>query len=322
MLPSFRLIAATFLCGFVVVFAGLRMAVSLNDMHEGLPVMAAYAAPVTTLPIADQEMRRGQSTVPVMYDMRFAVSRATLAPTLVAATHTTLDQPAPPLSLAPPADFIREAPAPITPAAAEAAPAEPERTVAVAAIQPEPPVIEAPAATIPVIVPSVPETLRFEAPVVAAIEPQPTPSPEPAQAPTSVAVPAADATPAASMPETNSLELKSAESKIAAIELRATPEPAPKPETAPVAAVPPASAPDITASIDATSHSSTDTNRDRGNPALAIPQPKPKAAKKAAPKNAKIAVVRKKRIARRAAPAGGAPASSTPFSSPFGSLQK
>ena len=44
MLPSFRLIAATFLCSFVVVFAGLRMAVSLNDIHEGLPVMAGHAA--------------------------------------------------------------------------------------------------------------------------------------------------------------------------------------------------------------------------------------------------------------------------------------
>ena len=30
MLPSFRLIAATFLCGFVVVFAGLRLAASLQ----------------------------------------------------------------------------------------------------------------------------------------------------------------------------------------------------------------------------------------------------------------------------------------------------
>ena len=34
MLPSFRLIAATFLCGFFVVFAGLRLAASLNDIHE------------------------------------------------------------------------------------------------------------------------------------------------------------------------------------------------------------------------------------------------------------------------------------------------
>ena len=74
MLPSFRLIAATFLCGFLVVFAGLRLAASLNDMHEGLPVMAAHAAPVTVAPAADRETRRGLSSVPVMYDLRFAVS--------------------------------------------------------------------------------------------------------------------------------------------------------------------------------------------------------------------------------------------------------
>ena len=81
MLPSFRLIAATFLCGFFVVFAGLRLAASLNDIHEGLPVMAAHAAPVSITPAADREARRGLSSVPVMYDLRFAVS--TVAPTLV-----------------------------------------------------------------------------------------------------------------------------------------------------------------------------------------------------------------------------------------------
>ena len=59
MLPSFRLIAATFLCGFFVVFAGLRLAASLNDIHEGLPVMAAHAAPVSITPVADREARRG-----------------------------------------------------------------------------------------------------------------------------------------------------------------------------------------------------------------------------------------------------------------------
>ena len=58
MLPSFRLIAATFLCGFFVVFAGLRLAASLNDIHEGLPVMAAHAAPVSITPVADREARR------------------------------------------------------------------------------------------------------------------------------------------------------------------------------------------------------------------------------------------------------------------------
>ena len=81
MLPSFRLIAATFLCGFFVVFAGLRMAASLNDIHEGLPVMAAHAAPVSIAPVADRETRRGQSAMPVMFDLRFAVSTANLAPT-------------------------------------------------------------------------------------------------------------------------------------------------------------------------------------------------------------------------------------------------
>jgi len=86
MLPSFRLIAATFLCGFVVVFVGLRMAVSLHDIHEGLPVMAAHAAPVSVSPAADSEARRGVAAVPVMYDLRFAVS--TVAPTVVRATTT------------------------------------------------------------------------------------------------------------------------------------------------------------------------------------------------------------------------------------------
>ena len=83
MLPSFRLIAATFICGFVVVFAGLRMAVSLNDIHEALPVMAAHAAPVSTTPPADSEARRGVAAVPVMYDLRFAVT--TVSPTMVRA---------------------------------------------------------------------------------------------------------------------------------------------------------------------------------------------------------------------------------------------
>jgi hypothetical protein len=57
MLPSFRLIAATFLCGFVVIFAGLRMAVSLNDIHEGLPVTAAHAALVSVTPAAQYRVR-------------------------------------------------------------------------------------------------------------------------------------------------------------------------------------------------------------------------------------------------------------------------
>ena len=108
MLPSFRLIAVTFLCGFAVVFAGLRMAVSLNDIHEGLPVMAAHAAPLSIEPMADRESRWGQSAVPVMYDLRFAVSP--VSPTLVNIAPLAPDHPAPPLSLVPAEDVAKERP--------------------------------------------------------------------------------------------------------------------------------------------------------------------------------------------------------------------
>ena len=102
MLPSFRLIAATFLCGFFIVFAGLRLAASLNDIHEGLPVMAAHAAPVAINPVADGEARRALAAMPMMFDLRFAVT--TVAPTLIRLPPTVLDRPAPPLSIVPPDD--------------------------------------------------------------------------------------------------------------------------------------------------------------------------------------------------------------------------
>jgi hypothetical protein len=98
MLPSIRLIAATFFCGFVVVFAGLRVVASLNDIHEGLPVMAAHAAPIQAVPNADPNMRRGQSAAPTIYDLRFVSSSASYAPTLVSLAPT-----APPLDITPPA---------------------------------------------------------------------------------------------------------------------------------------------------------------------------------------------------------------------------
>src|SRR3981189_3261307 len=119
MLPSFRLIAATFFCGFLAVFAGLRLAASLNDFHEALPVMAAHAAPVTVSPAADREARRGVSSVPMMYDLRFAV--ITMSPALVRATPSVFDRPAPPLSIVP-----SEAIAADTPAMAQLEPPQPE----------------------------------------------------------------------------------------------------------------------------------------------------------------------------------------------------
>ena len=178
MLPSFRLIAATFLCGFVVLFAGLRMAVSLNDIHEGLPVTAAHAALVSVTPAADSEARRGLAAVPVMYDLRFAVS--TVSPAVVRVAPTAFDRPAPPLAIIPSQDLIEQnlveqslveqslakqdlaEPAKETP--------EPERTVA--AIQPDAPVTAASDAT---ILDAPPEAPKPETPTVAAVEPQAVP---------------------------------------------------------------------------------------------------------------------------------------------------
>jgi len=205
MLPSFRLIAATFLCGFVVVFAGLRMAVSLNDIHEGLPVMMGHAAPVSIAPAADSEARRGLAAVPVMYDLRFAVS--TVSPMLVRVTPTVLDRPAPPLAIIPPQDLVEQslseqslveqslseqslveqnlgeqnlgeqnsAEQDLAEPAKETA--EPERTVA--AIQPDAP---ANAASDAPILDAAPEAPKPETPAVAAVERQAIPDLEPSVA--------------------------------------------------------------------------------------------------------------------------------------------
>jgi hypothetical protein len=195
MLPSFRLIAATFLCGFVVVFAGLRMAVSLNDIHEGLPVMAAPAASVSVMPAADSEARRGLAAVPVMYDLRFAVS--TVPPTIVRAAPTVFDRPAPPLAIIPPQDLVEQslseqslveqnlgeqnlgeqnsAEQDLAEPAKETA--EPERTVA--AIQPDAP---ANAASDAPILDAAPEAPKPETPAVAAVERQAIPDLEPSVA--------------------------------------------------------------------------------------------------------------------------------------------
>jgi hypothetical protein len=200
MLPSFRLIAATFLCGFVVVFAGLRMAVSLHDIHEGLPVMAGHAAPVSVTPAADSEVRRGLAAVPVMYDLRFAVS--TVPPTIVRAAPTVFDRPAPPLAIIPPQDLVEQslseqslveqslveqnlgeqnlgeqnsAEQDLAEPAKETA--EPERTVA--AIQPDAP---ANAASDAPILDAAPEAPKPETPAVAAVERQALPDLEPSVA--------------------------------------------------------------------------------------------------------------------------------------------
>jgi len=98
MLPSIRLIAVTFLCGFAVVFAGLRIAASLNDIHQGLPVVAAQAAPLAPALIADRPTTDSHPAAPVLYDLRFVVSNTAFTPTLASLTVPA----APPLDITPP----------------------------------------------------------------------------------------------------------------------------------------------------------------------------------------------------------------------------
>jgi hypothetical protein len=274
MLPSFRLIAATFLCGFFVVFAGLRLAASLNDIHEGLPVMAAHAAPVSITPVADREARRGLAAVPVMYDMRFVIS--TVAPTLVRVPPTVLDQPAPPLSIVPPEDVDREgslyAAPEFEPGKEAVKEAEPEATVA--AIPPTAPVI-----TESAVVPDAPAAPPApEAPAVAAIDSRANPD-------TIAEHPAAEA-PALVTPATAN------EPQVA---------PAPAIEESPPNSEAGAAPAEIPAA------SATGPEPKPRSPAAALPAPKPQAAKPQAAKSlprARVKVARKKhtRVARRAAP--------------------
>ena len=189
MLPSFRLIAAGFLCGFVVVFAGLRLAASLNNIHEALPIMAAQAAPAP--PTGTGNARGTPGAFPVLYDMRFVASAT--APLLASMTPHAPERamPAPSLRIE---DFTKDAavapaapsvpvaaidPAPKAPAAAAAPKPQPP---AVAAIDPRPAPLPDSMAVEPPPAPS-PAPLAIEAPPAsdaAAVITQPTPSPEPA----------------------------------------------------------------------------------------------------------------------------------------------
>jgi hypothetical protein len=182
MLPSIRLIVATFCCGFFVVFAGLRLATSINGIHQAIPVTAAHAAPSMVGAISDQELRRSPATVPVMYDLRFAVSATQSAPTPAAAS-PVIDRMPPlmmPLVILPP--IAQEA-------AALEAPEQAEATVVAAlpagsAAEPAPLAIDI-ALPEPVTVDltvSLPATPK-ENPAVATVAPQATPDATPQSAP-------------------------------------------------------------------------------------------------------------------------------------------
>ena len=99
MLPSFRLIAATFFCGFLMVYGGLRLATRFNDFHAALPVMAAHAAPISIAPVSEANARRSASPAPVISGLRFAVT--SVSPNLVPGA-PVYEPPTPPLSVVPP----------------------------------------------------------------------------------------------------------------------------------------------------------------------------------------------------------------------------
>lgn len=300
MLPSFRLIAATFFCGFLMVFAGLRLAASLNDFHEGLPVMAAHAAPVSITPVADQDLRRALTAVPVMYDLRFAVSRVT--PTPASVSNPVTERAAPialPLTILPPENTTQDA-------APEAAAAE----QSVAAITPEAPVSRVPAATaiqVPAEASKI-EASKTETPVVAAIAPQPVAAPEPAAIVPGISVPTA------TVPSLESRAPAPAPVvKAAAIDPQTTPELEAAEQLVPE--------PDTTASVDAPANT-LEPDAVLPKAVSVVPQPKPPVAKPATanPKaHAKAKVVRKKRIrTARTAPTASSFGSTSSTGNPFG----
>lgn len=129
MLPSFRLIVITFLCGFAAVFAGLRVAASLNG---ALPVTTAHAG-AHVLAAADGEAHL--ASMPAMFDMRFAIAPAPAV--LVRATPSVRERPSLPLSVIPPQDAAADA----TPAATATEPIAPPSAAdgALAAVQSDPP---------------------------------------------------------------------------------------------------------------------------------------------------------------------------------------
>ncbi|MBM3527962.1 MAG: hypothetical protein FJX62_07710 [Alphaproteobacteria bacterium] len=84
MLPSFRLIVAAFLCGFVVVFAGLRLAATLHHVHASMPIASAHAAALPAGALAEPPGLRLAS--PIVYDLRFVGGNSALAPLPVSLT--------------------------------------------------------------------------------------------------------------------------------------------------------------------------------------------------------------------------------------------
>jgi hypothetical protein len=159
-----------------------------------MPVAAAHAAPMTVGAIADRDLRRGQSAVPVMYDMRFAIGSAVPAS---AGAQPVIDRAPsvmmplvilPPIALEAARNAAPEADAAVVAALAPQPAAKHEPSVAIDIPLPEP-------ATVDLTLPPQP---KAELPAVAALAPPfaprtviDLPVPEPAPVDLTFAPPAA-----------------------------------------------------------------------------------------------------------------------------------
>lgn len=72
-LPSFRLIAATFLCSFLIAFVGLRLAATSRVGSETTGVASNPLPLQLTGADAAADMRRLDRNAPVVFDLRFGV---------------------------------------------------------------------------------------------------------------------------------------------------------------------------------------------------------------------------------------------------------
>ena len=102
MLPSFRLVLATFVCGFVAVLLSLRLLDSVQIVRAPIPIPPSSA-------IATAEWRPPE--VPVVFDLRFAATPGTalLVPASLTSSTATPPEPA---AIAPPAPDHALPPAP------------------------------------------------------------------------------------------------------------------------------------------------------------------------------------------------------------------
>ena len=91
MLPSFRLIVATFLCSFLAAIGGLRLVASSHIAQETL--LPANAPPLQlTGAGAVPAWRRADVDTPVVFDLRFAVGATPIAPVPASLTLHAIDR--------------------------------------------------------------------------------------------------------------------------------------------------------------------------------------------------------------------------------------